>query len=83
MNSACDGCITIAKAVQVFFMVDDPTQVPAEVSVAIRDFDREINAISTDRTITVTQAEARVDMVIARFLALASSYDQQRRVAAQ
>jgi hypothetical protein len=64
-------------------MVDDPTQVPPEVSVAIRDFDREINDISTDRTITVTQAEARVDMVIARFLALASSYDQQRRVASQ
>lgn len=83
VNSACVGCVTIAKAVQVFFMVDDPNQIPSEVSAAMRDLDRELTHVATDRTITIAQAEARVDAVIVRFLALAAAYDQQRQVASE
>jgi hypothetical protein len=83
VNSACDGCVTVAKAVQVFFTVEDPAHIPSEISDMIRDVDRELSDISTDRAVTITQAEARVDAIIARFLALAAAYDQQRQAATQ
>jgi hypothetical protein len=83
VNGACKGCVTVAKAVQVVYTVDDPTQIPTDISAAIRDFDAELRTIANDRTLTMTGAEARVDAVIARFLATATSYDLQRQAAAQ
>lgn len=78
-NGSCSDCVTVAKAVQVFYTVDDPTQIPPELLDAMRAFDREITSIATDRSLSMTQAEARVDAVIARFLATAIAYDQQRQ----
>src|SRR4051794_24743358 len=82
-NGSCKSCVTIAKAVQVFFTVDDPTNIPPEISDAIRAMNAELVAISTEREATIAQAEARVDAVIARFLALAAAYDEQRQTASQ
>src|SRR5205823_12216851 len=80
-NAACADCVTIAKAVQVFYTVDDPTKIPPALADAVRGFDREMVAISSDRSLTLTDAEARVDALIARFIATAVAYDQQRQLA--
>ena len=81
-NGGCTGCVTVAKAVQVFYTVEDPTQVPAEITAAIHELNNELVHIATDRTITLAQAESRIDSVIARFLATALSFDAQRQIAA-
>lgn len=78
-NGSCNDCVTVAKAVQVFYTVDDPTHIPPEIADAMRQFDLEINAVGTDRSLSMADAEARVDAVIARFLATAIAYDQQRQ----
>ena len=80
-NGACDGCVTVAKAVQVFYTIDDPTQIPPEISAQIRDLEHELTLIAADHSITMTDAEARIDSVIARFLATALAYDIQRQSA--
>jgi len=80
VSGSCNGCVTVAKAVQVFYTVDDLTQIPPEITDAMRTFDRDMVAISTDRSLTMSDAEARVDAVIARFQAMAIAYDQQRQV---
>jgi hypothetical protein len=82
-NGACNGCMTIAKAVQVVFTVDDPTRIPPEITSAMRDFDDQLRAVANDRSLSIGEAEARVDAIIARFLSVATSYDLQRQAAAQ
>ena len=80
-NAACDGCITLAKAVQVVIPVDDPTQIPPELADAMHAFDREMVSIASDQTISIADADARTDALIARFLAIAIGYDTQRQTA--
>ena len=78
INYKCTRCHTIAFALQYTFSVDDPRAVPSDVQRLIREMDRELNAIARDRQITLEQAIARINDVIARFSQLATSLQQQR-----
>lgn len=80
-NEACLRCVTVAHAVQVFYTVDDPTVIPPGVQAALRDLDAVLREVSTDPRMTLPEAEARVDAVIAEFSAIAAAVAEQRTVA--
>jgi hypothetical protein len=68
MNVECKGCYTVARAIQYVYSVDDPTtQIPDEASLLIHEMNRELRDIHSDRRITLAEAEARIDAVIAQF----------------
>jgi hypothetical protein len=80
-NARCSRCVTVAHAVQYLYIVDDPTDVSADVRRAIADLDRALVEIDSDPTITLAEAEARIDVVIAEFGALARTVGDDRRTA--
>src|SRR5262249_49354892 len=45
LNYECANCYTVARAIQFTFSVDDPTQVPKDVSDLLKSLDSELNAI--------------------------------------
>jgi putative peptide zinc metalloprotease protein len=80
-NANCTHCATVAIADQVFYTVDDPTQIPPGVQDSILQLDAALREISTDPTITFDDALARIDGVLAQFMATATAIDAQRSIA--
>jgi hypothetical protein len=78
VNSGCMRCYTVARALQYVIQVDDPTQVPPEVTQLIQAMNRELTAIQADPTLSLDQAEARINAVLAQFVDLAQSLNDQR-----
>jgi hypothetical protein len=72
----------VAHAIQYVFQVDDPTYVPPDVAALARDLDQELTALQTTQGITVAEAEARIEAVVARFGELAWGLREARNVAA-
>ena len=66
----CTRCVAVARAIQYVYSVDDPSEVPDEARELIKEMDRELRAIHADRTITLQEAQLRVNAVIARFRTL-------------
>ena len=66
----CTRCVAVARAIQYVYSVDDPSEVPDEARELITEMDRELRAIHADRTITLQEAQLRVNAVIARFRTL-------------
>jgi len=80
INAGCTRCYTVARALQYVIQVDDPTQMPPDVSRLIRAMNQELTAIQADRTIGLDQAEARINAVLAQFVDLAQYLSDQRNV---
>jgi putative peptide zinc metalloprotease protein len=78
VNAGCSRCYTVARALQYVLQVDDPTEVPPDVTRLIQAMDRELTAIQTDRTVDLNQAEARINAVIAQFAGLAQNLIDRR-----
>jgi hypothetical protein len=78
INQQCTRCVTVARALQYNYQVDDPQQTPQEVSDLLREMDRTLNEISQDKGISLSEAESRIDAVIAQFRQLATSLNDQR-----
>ncbi|MBI3965866.1 MAG: hypothetical protein HY329_09545 [Chloroflexi bacterium] len=78
INSDCTGCYTVARAMQYVHQVDDPTQVPPEITALLRELDRELTAIGADPRITLVEAETRLNAVIAQFQEFAASFEERR-----
>lgn len=81
-NYGCTRCYTVAHAIQYVFQVDDPTYVPPDVAALARDLDQELTALQTTQGVTVAEAEARIEAVVARFGQLAWGLRETRNVAA-
>lgn len=79
VNEACLRCVTVARAIQYTYSVDDPTQTPPEITDLLREMDRTLREIGTEQGITVREAEARINAVIAQFKELAASLNDQRQ----
>jgi putative peptide zinc metalloprotease protein len=77
LNYECTRCVTVARALQYVFVVDDPSIVPDNVDRLMRDMEKEIRDIGHTRGISATEANARVDAVIDRFQDLASGLQDQ------
>ena len=67
LNYECTRCVTLARAIQYVYAVDDPDMVPDNVGRLVREMERELRDVSRDRRITPAQADARVSAVIAQF----------------
>jgi hypothetical protein len=80
LNERCSRCRTFAVALQYTYQVDAPQTTPQEVAELMREMDRELQAIATAKGITIQEAAARLDAVIGRFRALATSLDDRRSV---
>lgn len=78
INQQCTRCVTVARALQYTYQVDDPQQTPQEVSDLLREMDRTLNEISQDKGISLSEAESRIDAVLAQFRQLATSLNDQR-----
>ena len=82
MNVGCSGCTTVAHAIQYVIPVDDPNQLPDRVSQLVRDLDRAQRGIQAESSsLTVEQAEARVNAVITQFQEFGESLRVQRDAA--
>jgi putative peptide zinc metalloprotease protein len=79
-NAGCTRCYTVARALQYVIQVDDPTQVPPEASRLSQTMNRELTAIQADPTISLDEAEARINAVLAQFVDLAEDLSDQRDV---
>jgi putative peptide zinc metalloprotease protein len=79
VNVGCFGCFTVARSIQYVYPVDDPTQVPPEIDQLIRAMDKELKELhSQSHSLTVAEAVARINVVLAEFTDLAAYvYDQQ------
>jgi hypothetical protein len=78
VNAGCTRCVTVARALQYVYSVDDPTKVPPEVSALIRKMERTLIEVHTDPRIRLPEAEERINAVIAEFSGLADSLDDRR-----
>jgi putative peptide zinc metalloprotease protein len=79
LNVQCTQCITIAHAIQYALPVTDPeddvndgTQAK-DAKKILHDMQKELDAIAQDKSVTVDQAEQRVEAVLAEFRDLANS----------
>jgi hypothetical protein len=78
INNRCNGCKTVAHAVQYAQGVEDPRDISAEISDTVEELSRELSSIQSDRSVTLAEAESRVDAVIARFNTLGGTLREQR-----
>lgn len=67
INHECTRCITVARALQYVYAVEDPDRVPDNVGHLLHVMEEELRAIGRDPTVTPAQANARVSAVIAQF----------------
>jgi putative peptide zinc metalloprotease protein len=79
LNVQCTQCITISHAIQFALPVTDPEDDVNDSAQAkdakklLHDMQKELDAIAQDRSVTVDQAEQRVEAVLAEFRDLANS----------
>jgi hypothetical protein len=78
INTRCTGCVTVARAIQYAQGVDDPDDVSEDISDTVNALDNELTAIQSDPSLTLPEAESRLNSVIARFNALGGSLGDQR-----
>jgi hypothetical protein len=76
-NDYCTRCVTVARALQYVYTVDDPHDVPANVRRLLSEMEREIRDVGRDRDIGAGDANARINGVIAQFTDLATSLNDQ------
>jgi hypothetical protein len=82
-NVGCQGCKTAALALQYVRQVDDPTSTPPEFAGLVQRMNEQLRVLQTDPGLTLDQAVARIDAVLAQFQDLATSLDDQREQAPQ
>ena len=82
-NVGCQGCRTAALALQYVRQVDDPTSVPPEFASLAQRMNDQLRVLQTDPGLTLDQAVARIDAVLAQFQDLTTSLDDQRDQALQ
>jgi hypothetical protein len=79
LNLHCTGCFTSARAIQYVIQVDDPTEVPERASELVQTMNRELRSVQHSRHITVTEAQSKIDAVVAQFRDLAVNLREERR----
>lgn len=79
LNVECTRCVTVARAIQYTYQVDDPKEEPEDVKDLIREMDRTLNELAAgDKQLTLAEAETRINAVIGQFRLLAASLDDRR-----
>jgi hypothetical protein len=78
INTGCTGCVTVARAIQYVQGVDEPGDVSEDISSTVNALSNELTAIQSDPSVTLPEAESRLNAVIARFNALGGSLLEQR-----
>lgn len=67
INYECTRCVTVARALQYVYAVEEPDQVPDNVRRLLNEMERELREIGHDPGVTPAQANARVGAVINQF----------------
>ena len=79
INLECTRCYTVARALQYSFAVDDPSELPPRLSSLINEMDRQFKLIAQESgSLSLEQAEGKVNYVIQQFQDLAASLDDKR-----
>ena len=73
INYECTRCVTVARALQYVYAIEDPDQVPDNVRRLMNEMERELREIGRDRSLSPGQANERVNAVIAQFQELNAS----------
>jgi hypothetical protein len=80
VNYRCTRCVTVAHAIQFVRQVDDPRETPHDVRKMMQDFDRELRRLhAQQKRLTVAEADAAVNDIIARFKTVAQGELDDRR----
>ena len=79
LNTNCTDCVTVARALQYVQPSDDPRDVSQDISDAVDAMQDELTAIQSDPTISLADAEARLNAVLVRFTQLGGSLGDQRQ----
>jgi len=77
INYECTRCVTVARALQYVYAVDDPDQIPDNVNRLTHDMEKELRDIERDRNVTPADASARISAVIAQFQDLNASLQDE------
>ena len=78
LNTNCNGCFTVARALQYVQPVEDPQHVPDDVAETVDQLQDELIAVQQDPDISLHDAEARLNDVLQRFTALGGTLGDQR-----
>ena len=78
INTSCTGCLTVSRAIQYNQPVDDPHNVPDDVADTVNQLEAELNSVQQDPDIALPDAEARLNDVLQRFVALGGTLGDQR-----
>ena len=84
VNFVCAQCYTVAWAIQFVIPVDDPLEADRDERQARRLFSRmekELRDVGKKRDFEVTEAEARIEAVLAEFRAQGAQLIEQRKEA--
>ncbi|MBV9121066.1 MAG: hypothetical protein JOZ39_10185 [Chloroflexi bacterium] len=80
VNYQCNGCTTVARAVQYVVPTDDPDHLPPRVNGLFKRMQQQIDAIQRTPDITPDQAENQINSVIGQFQDLAPYLSDKRDV---
>lgn len=78
INERCTRCVTVARAIQYNIQVDNPNEVPGEVQDLIKEMNKTLQEIASDKNLTLPEAESRINAVIAQFQNLTASLNNKR-----
>jgi len=77
INYQCTRCVTVARALQYVYTVDDPNEVPDNLRRLLRDMEKELKDIAKDKSIGAAEANARIKAVVDGFQELAASLNDR------
>jgi hypothetical protein len=78
INTGCTDCVTVARAVQYVQPEENPNDVSRDISDAADDLSDELTSIQEDPSITLPEAESRLNAVLTRFAQLGGTLNDQR-----
>jgi putative peptide zinc metalloprotease protein len=78
INTTCTRCVTVARAIQYVQPVEDPRDVAKDISDTVEALDEELRAIQSDPSVSLSEAELRLNAVLERFKALGGTLGEQR-----
>jgi hypothetical protein len=78
INSGCTRCVTVARVIQYVQAEEHPREVADDISDTVNGIADTLAAVQSDPTISLADAEARLNAAMARFNELGGALLEQR-----
>ena len=77
INYECTRCVTVARAIQYVYTVEDPSLVPDNLRRLMHDMEKELKDIARDKSIGAAEANNRIKVVVDSFRELGDSLNDR------